>query len=100
VIFVQAGEVNFWMPLTAYAATQTTLMVETAPGTADFQPLAESHGDIAMFHGVLCHHYAPPNQSCSTRVSLDFRVGVGGHFDPNWELKGARGQHGRRTLRM
>ena len=39
-----------------------------------------------------------PNTSPCTRVSLDFRVGVGGYFDPNWTLREAKAQHTRRHV--
>ena len=92
----QVGEVNFWMPLTDYEMTQTTLWVESSPGAADFSPLTINYGQVAVFHGSLCHHYAPINSTRHTRVSLDFRIGVGEYFDPNWELQSARGKHPRR----
>lgn len=78
----QPAEVNFWAPLTSYELTSTTLWVESAPGAADFHPLEVGVGEVAAFHGALCRHRAPPNASAHTRVSLDFRVGVGPFFDP------------------
>eukprot|EP00439_Symbiodinium_sp_Y106_P033489 s273_g4.t1 len=77
----QIGELNFWMPLTDYNMTQATLWVESSPGAEDFQPLAINHGSIAVFHGTLCRHKVPANTSPFTRVSLDFRIGVGDFFD-------------------
>ena len=38
----------------------------------------------AQFHGTLLRHYVPPNPTAFTRVSLDFRVGVGRCYDPMW----------------
>ena len=40
-----------------------------------------------MFHGTLVRHFVPPNRSEHTRVSMDFRIGVGQHFDPDWRQK-------------
>jgi hypothetical protein len=59
------------------------------------------YGAIALFHGAACRHYAPPNPSDCLRASLDFRVGVQGHFDPELRLE-AKAQHSRRrvTLRL
>lgn len=94
----QVGEINFWMPLTDYHVTQTTLWVESKPDCNDFQPLNINYGIIAMFHGSLCRHYAPINKSEYTRVSLDFRIGIGEYFDPKWVLKDVRGKHGRREV--
>ena len=37
-----------------------------------------------MFHGTLVRHFVPPNRTEHTRVSLDFRIGVGQYFDPGW----------------
>ena len=53
---------------------------------------------IAAFHGTLCRHHVPPNHSSHTRVSLDFRVGIGKYFDPQWQLEGAKAQHTRREI--
>ena len=89
------GEINFWMPLTDYSRTQTTLWVESGPNTGDFHPLALDVGRIAMFHGTLVRHYAPPNPTKCLRVSMDFRVGIGKYYDPDWKLEGLQHYHGR-----
>ena len=94
----QEGEVNFWMPLSYTHLTRTNLHVESAPDRGDFHPLNLEYGEIGMFHGSLCHHRAPPNSSPYTRVSLDFRVGLGGFFDPEWKMQGIKAQHGRRRV--
>jgi hypothetical protein len=92
----QDGEINFWMPLSYYHMTQTTLDIESIPNLNDFHPIEIDYGEIGHFHGTLCHHRAPPNLSSYTRVSLDFRIGISGYFDPEWSLEGIRAQHGRR----
>ena len=94
----QAGEVNFWLPLTSLAETRTTLWVESAPGADDFKPLEADLGRCGVFHGTLCRHYVPPNASSKTRVSLDFRIGVEGCFDPRWVLRGTLDDHHRREI--
>ena len=86
------------MQLTDPEQTQTTLWVESEPGSADYRPLHVAREEIAAFHGTLCMHHVPPNTSPCTRVSLDFRVGVGGYFDPNWTLREAKAQHTRRHV--
>lgn len=96
----QIGEINFWMPLTSYDATQATLWVESCPGVGDFQPLAINYGSIAAFHGTLCRHHVPANKSECTRISLDFRIGVGDFFDPDWQLDGVKGVHGRKEVTL
>ena len=96
----QIGEINFWMPLSDYALTHTALEVETSPGSSNFKPLDISIGEIGMFHGTLLHHRAPANASVCTRVSLDFRIGIEGYFDPNWKLRGVKAQHTRRFVNM
>ena len=58
------------------------------------------YGCIAAFHGTLCRHHVPPNQSWHTRISIDFRVGVDRFFDPSWQLKAAKSQHGRRECTL
>ncbi len=89
----QPGEINCWLPLTSYALTRTTLCVESAPDAADYHPLDVDYGEIACFHGALRHHYAPPNTSEHLRASLDFRIGVGACFDPEWTLPGVKALH-------
>ena len=91
----QPGEVNFWMPLTDREETGTTLQVESAPGAGDFQALHLGVGQVGAFHGSTCRHFVPPNASNATRVSLDFRVGPEGYFDPQWSMSGTRAEHGR-----
>jgi protein-L-isoaspartate(D-aspartate) O-methyltransferase len=96
----QDGELNFWMPLSLTRLTQTSLLVESAPNKGDFRALDVEYGEISMFHGTLCHHKAPPNLTPHTRVSLDFRIGVGEFFDATWKMEGIKAQHGRRSVRV
>jgi len=80
----QRGELNFiWLPLTDPKLTRTTLWVESHEGAADDAPLDVGYGEVAAFHGSVCSHHVPANESRHTRVSLDFRVGVEGFFDPH-----------------
>jgi hypothetical protein len=74
--------------------------LRSCPERGDFHPLPVGLGELAAFHGSLNRHYAPCNPSPYTRVSLDFRVGVGEHFDAKWSLPSARGQHGRKVHRL
>lgn len=93
----QQGEVNFWMPLTDYATTKTALWVETAPGAGDYHPLDIPRGAISAFHGTLCRHYAGGNPTGATRVSLDFRIGVGPYFDHM--PRGTKSEHPRLVIK-
>eukprot|EP00928_Gymnodinium_smaydae_P063725 TRINITY_DN47220_c0_g1_i1.p1 TRINITY_DN47220_c0_g1~~TRINITY_DN47220_c0_g1_i1.p1 ORF type:complete len:324 (-),score=49.21 TRINITY_DN47220_c0_g1_i1:9-899(-) len=93
----QEGELNFWMPLTP-PSTQTTLWVESQPDLGDYHPLELDYGTIGVFHGTLCRHHVPANPTSLTRVSLDFRVGVEGAFDPAWVYRGTKADHVRRSL--
>ena len=92
----QDGELNFWMPLTDPTLTKTDLWAESSPGKGDFKPLGASMGEVVSFHGSSCFHHVPPNLSKFTRVSLDFRVGVKGFFDPTWRLRGTKADHSRK----
>ena len=49
----QIGEVNFWLPLTDYEKTQTTLWVEDEFNCDTFSPAELNYGEIVMFHGTL-----------------------------------------------
>ena len=91
----QAGELNYWLPLTDPALTETTLWVESEPDAGDFRPLAVRLGEAASFHGSLCRHYVPANTSAHTRVSMDFRVGIVGHYDSKWCMQGTIADHSR-----
>ena len=105
----QQGELNCWLPLTSPALTCTTLWLESAPGAGDFAPLEIEPGAIGVFHGTCVRHRVPANPTRFTRVSLDFRVGLGGAvgpggevvegtscYDPAWEFMGHSMAHVRR----
>jgi hypothetical protein len=105
----QQGELNCWLPLTPPALTRTTLWLESAAGAGDFAPLDVEPGAIGVFHGTCVRHCVPANPSCYCRVSLDFRVGLGGAvdlggevvegtscYDPTWEFMGHSMAHVRR----
>ena len=96
----QIGEVNYWMPISLYRLTKTTLEIENEPNSKEFLPLDIEYGEIGMFHGTLCHHRAPPNLSICTRISFDFRIGISKYYDPEWKLDGVTAQHGRREYTL
>ena len=76
----QAGQINFWLPLVDVSET-ATLHVESTPGQGDYHPLNLRYGECARFYGNQCVHFTVPNQSDTTRLSLDFRVVPGEVFD-------------------
>ena len=45
-------------------------------------------------------YQVPANPSGCTRVSLDFRVGVEGHFDPHWSMRGTKADHCRAQVTL
>jgi len=94
----QTGELNCWMPLTDHKRTQTTLWIESQPDRGDYKPLDITYGEIGIFHGTLCRHHVPMNTSDFTRVSMDFRIGLGDYFDPDWQLEGVKHVHGRKEV--
>jgi hypothetical protein len=94
----QDGEVNVWLPLSQYAKTRTTLWAESAQRAGDFRALEVDVGEAFVFHGTSCRHRVPPNPTPFTRVSLDFRIGVGAHFDPLWSKQGSQHDHARRRV--
>lgn len=94
----QDGELNFWMPLSDPKLTNTDLWCESKPGLEDYAPLGAKLGEVVAFHGSSCKHYAPPNESIYTRVSLDFRVGVVPYYDPEWRMLGTKSDHLRKKV--
>jgi len=68
-----AEELNFWMPLSP-VWDSNSLFVEGFPGRGDYAPLTGGVGHLFRFWGNQCSHYAMPNATARTRVSLDFRV--------------------------
>eukprot|EP00934_Nitzschia_sp_Nitz4_P009149 Nitzschia sp. Nitz4//scaffold20_size174350//120273//121259//NITZ4_002118-RA/size174350-processed-gene-0.65-mRNA-1//1//CDS//3329541857//9139//frame0 len=91
----QHGELNFWVPLTDRELTQVDLWSETKYQDNDYHPIPAKVGQVISFHGSSCMHYVNHNPSEYTRVSLDFRIGVQGFFDPYWQMKGTTDDHGR-----
>ncbi|CAJ1385339.1 unnamed protein product [Effrenium voratum] len=71
-------ELNFWLPLTSVAGSNS-LYLESFPGRGDFHAFEGTNGDGFRWWGNLCEHYAEPNQTSCTRVSLDFRL-IPGRF--------------------
>jgi hypothetical protein len=96
----QDGELNFWIPLMNNELTGTYLWAESLPGKGDYHPLKVQYGEMASFHGTHCRHYVPANSSTYTRASLDFRVGIGGMFDPTWQMLGTKADHSRRQVQI
>jgi hypothetical protein len=94
----QDGEINFWVPLTDVSQTRVDLCVESRPDTGEYRATNAEVGQAACFHGTSCRHLVPANASRRTRVSLDFRVGVEGFFDPEWSMAGTKADHDRRTF--
>ena len=93
-------QLNFWLPLTDPKATSTTLWVETEVEGGEYKALECGVGEVAAFWGTILRHYVPCNESGRSRVSIDFRVGVEGHFDPEWSMKGTVDDHNRRVVEM
>jgi len=96
----QNGELNFWLPLTNRDISGVDLWCESSAGSGDFHPVKVSYGEVVSFHGSSCRHYVNPNHSQHTRVSLDFRVGVEGFFDPCWQMVGTTDDHSRRKVTL
>lgn len=96
----QNGELNFWIPLTDRKLTGVDLWSESSFNSDDFHPIKANVGEIISFHGSSCRHYVNTNDSPNTRVSLDFRVGVEGFFDPMWEMRGTTDDHCRKEVRL
>ena len=96
----QNGELNFWIPLTDRTLNKVDLWSESTFQADDFHPIPAKIGEVISFHGSSCRHYVNANSSTNTRVSLDFRVGVQGFFDPYWQMKGTTDDHGRREVSL
>lgn len=96
----QNGELNFWVPLTDRTLTGVDLWSETTFQQDDYHPIQASVGQAISFHGSSCRHYVNANETSNTRVSLDFRIGVQGFFDPFWQMKGTTDDHGRREATL
>ena len=94
----QNGELNFWIPLTDRELTKVDLWSETTNYQDDYHAIPARIGQCITFHGSSCRHFVNPNGTCNTRVSLDFRIGVQGFFDPYWQMKGTTDDHGRREV--
>jgi len=96
----QNGELNFWLPLTSHKKTGVDLWVESKHGAGDYHPVGANFGEVFSFHGSTCRHYVNANHSLWTRMSLDFRVGVSGFFDADWQMNGTTADHSRREISL
>jgi len=96
----QNGEINFWIPLTDRNLTGVDLWCESSMNKGDHHPVVAQPGEVIAFHGSSCGHYVNINKTSYTRVSMDFRVGVEGYFDPTWCMRGTTDDHGRREVSL
>lgn len=96
----QNGELNFWMPLTSRRKTGVDLWCESKQNVGDYHQLKAEFGEVVSFHGTSCRHYVNSNHSLWTRVSLDFRVGVEGFFDEQWQMAGTTNDHSRKKVTL
>ena len=96
----QNGELNFWLPLTDYNMNNIHLWCESEYKKGDFHKVPAGVNQMISFHGSSCRHYVNLNSSEFTRVSLDFRVGVQGFFDPKWMMRGTTDDHGRTEVEL
>eukprot|EP00533_Pseudo-nitzschia_delicatissima_P010455 CAMPEP_0116095396 /NCGR_PEP_ID=MMETSP0327-20121206/9640_1 /TAXON_ID=44447 /ORGANISM="Pseudo-nitzschia delicatissima, Strain B596" /LENGTH=340 /DNA_ID=CAMNT_0003587059 /DNA_START=98 /DNA_END=1120 /DNA_ORIENTATION=- len=96
----QNGELNMWIPLTDRNLTGVDLWSETTFGEGDYHPIKANVGEAISWHGSSRKHYVNPNASKNTRVSLDFRIGVEGYFDPLWEMQGTTDDHSRKKVEI
>ena len=96
----QNGELNFWIPLTDRSLTGVDLWSESSFERDDYHPIPAKVGQAVSFHGSSCRHYVNANSSNNTRVSLDFRVGAQGFFDPYWQMRGTTDDHGRQEVTL
>lgn len=67
------SEVNFWIPLTPVFGSNG-LYAESKRDAGDFKPFELSYGKLVRFYANQVWHYTVPNDTDSTRVSIDFRV--------------------------
>lgn len=72
--FHQPGEVNFWWPVDCDVHDSNSLFAESEPKKGDFRPFRAKYGECVKFYGNKCRHYTVPNETETTRVSLDIRV--------------------------
>lgn len=91
----QNGELNIWLPLTDRTLTGVDLWSESSYQADDYHPIEANVGEAIAWHGSSRRHYVNANASPNTRVSIDFRIGVQGYFDPRWEMQGTTHDHTR-----
>lgn len=91
---------NFWIPLTNRDETGVDLWCESEHMRNDFHAIFARPRQLVSFHGSSCRHYVNANSSQSTRVSMDFRVGIQGFFDHEWEMMGTTNDHTRLEKRV
>lgn len=89
-----------WLPLTDRILTGVDLWSESSFGEEDYHPIIANKGEVISWHGSSRKHYVNPNASINTRVSIDFRIGVEGYFDPLWEMQGTTDDHSRKKVEL
>mmetsp|Transcript_12190 Transcript_12190/g.15936 ORF Transcript_12190/g.15936 Transcript_12190/m.15936 type:complete len:311 (-) Transcript_12190:133-1065(-) len=96
----QNGELNFWLPLTDFSKNNIHLWCESDYSVGDYHTIPAKVNQAVSFHGSSCRHYVNSNITQYTRMSLDFRVGVQGFFDPRWQMRGTTDDLGRKEFML
>ena len=76
------SEVNFWIPF-GDTNNYNTIWMESKEDKGDYKPYKVNYGEILVFNGANLRHGNMPNESLSTRVSIDFRLVDPVKFVPN-----------------
>jgi hypothetical protein len=76
------SEVNFWIPF-GNTNDYNTIWMESKEDKGDYMPYKVNYGEILVFNGANLRHGNKPNESLSTRVSIDFRLVDPVKFVPN-----------------
>jgi hypothetical protein len=71
-----------------------------APVSGNYDRTNAALGQAASFHGSSKKHFVEANASRFTRMSLDFRIGIEGYYDPTWSMAGTKADHDRKVFEL
>ena len=71
---------NFYLFLTP-ARDTSALFLESKVGAEDWHPLDGNFGEVKIFPGGILSHWTTENKTEFSRVSIDFRIIAGSHFN-------------------
>ena len=69
-----ATEINYWLPVGCDVFGSNSLYCESESDKGDFAPFTTKGCEVVRFYGNILEHFTTPNNTDTTRISVDMRI--------------------------